>query len=174
MPITLKDLWPTSAGDPWHQGVRALREANYIHPTDSNLVTRYRQAGFVIIGRTNTAELGLAATTEPLATGPTRNPWNLDFGAGGSSGGAAASVAAGMTAVANASDGGGSIRIPAAHNGLVGLKPSRGRVSMGPMQDEWGNSVQHVVCHSLRDAAAILDATAQTIYGRWGRRSSAR
>ncbi len=159
VPITLKDLWPSSAGDPWHLGVKALRDANYCHTEDSNLVKRYRQAGFVIVGRTNTAELGLAATTEPLACGPTRNPWKLTHSAGGSSGGAAASVAAGMTSIANASDGGGSIRIPAAHNHLVGLKPSRGRMSMGPLQDEWSNSVQHVVCHTMRDAATVLDST---------------
>ena len=161
VPITLKDLWPSSAGDPFHQGVRGMLDADYRHPADSNLVQRYREAGFVIIGRTNTPEMGLSATTEPLSQGPTRNPWNTSRGPGGSSGGAAASVAAGMTAIANASDGGGSIRIPAAHCGLVGLKPSRGRISMGPMQDEWGNSVQHVVCHSVRDSAAVLDATAR-------------
>ncbi len=159
VPITLKDLWPASAGDPFCQGVVALKNAGFTQSADSNLVTRYRQAGFIIIGRTNTAELGLSATTEPVAFGPTRNPWDLNHAAGGSSGGAAASVAAGITAIANASDGGGSIRIPAAHNGLVGLKPSRGRLSMGPLQEEWNNSVQHVVCHTMRDAAASLDAT---------------
>lgn len=160
VPITLKDLWPASAGDPFHQGVAALAAIDHRQPDDSNLVKAYRRAGFVIIGRTNTSELGLAATTEPAAYGPTRNPFKPSHGAGGSSGGAAASVAAGMTAIANASDGGGSIRIPAAHNNLVGLKPSRGRVSMGPLQDEWTNSVQHVVCHSMRDTATVLDVTA--------------
>jgi amidase len=159
VPFLLKDLWPTSAGDPFHMGIKAFKEAGYVHPEDANLTKRYREAGFVIVGRTNTPELGLVATTEPLAYGPTHNPWNLGHGPGGSSGGAAAAVAAGMVPCANASDGGGSIRIPAAMCGLVGLKPSRGRGSMGPLRDEWGVSVQHVVSHSVRDTAAVLDAT---------------
>ncbi|MDH3705094.1 MAG: amidase family protein, partial [Acidimicrobiia bacterium] len=165
VPFLLKDLWPASAGDPYHLGVKALKEAGYTHPADANITTAYRDAGFVIVGRTNTPELGLVATTEPLAYGPTRNPWNTDHGSGGSSGGAAAAVAGGMLPAANASDGGGSIRIPAAMCGLVGLKPSRGRVSMGPLQDEWGNSVQHVVSHTVRDTAAIMDATAYPFPG---------
>jgi amidase len=160
VPFLLKDLWPTSAGDPFHCGVAGMKAAGYRHPTDANLVTRYRQAGLVLVGRTNTPELGLVATTEPLAYGPTHNPWDPSRGPGGSSGGAAAAVAAGMVPAANASDGGGSIRIPAAMCGLVGLKPSRGRVSMGPMQDEWGLSVQHVVCHTVRDCAGLLDVSA--------------
>ncbi len=159
VPFLLKDLWPTSAGDPFHMGIKAFKEAGYVHPEDANLTRRYREAGFVIVGRTNTPELGLVATTEPLAYGPTHNPWDLDHGPGGSSGGSAAAVAAGMVPCANASDGGGSIRIPAAMCGLVGLKPSRGRGSMGPLRDEWGVSVQHVVSHSVRDTAAVLDAT---------------
>lgn len=159
VPFLMKDLWPTSAGDPLHMGIQGLKDAGYVHPTDSNLTTRYREAGFVILGRTNTPELGLVATTEPLAHGPSRNPWNPDFGTGGSSGGAGAAVASGMVPAANASDGGGSIRIPAAMCGLVGLKPSRGRGSMGPLRDEWGVSVQHVVSHTVRDTAAILDVS---------------
>ena len=165
VPWLLKDLWPASAGDPFHMGVRGLKTAGHTAAVDANLTTAYRRAGFVICGRTNTPELGLAATTEPLAYGPTRNPWDPDRGAGGSSGGAAAAVAAGMVPAANASDGGGSIRIPAAMCGLVGLKPSRGRVSMGPLQDEWGTSVQHAVSHTVRDSAAILDATAYPFPG---------
>ncbi len=160
VPFLLKDLWPASAGDPMHLGNKALKAANYVHPTDSDLTRRYRDAGFVIIGRTNTPELGLVATTEPDSYGPSHNPWNTDHGTGGSSGGAAAAVAGGIVPAANASDGGGSIRIPAAMCGLVGLKPSRGRIPMGPMQDEWGLSVQHVVCHTMRDCATILDVTA--------------
>lgn len=160
VPFLLKDLWPASKGDPFHMGVQALKDANHIAQVDSVLTRRYGEAGFVLVGRTNTPELGLAATTEPRSYGPTRNPWNTDHGAGGSSGGAAAAVAAGMLPAANASDGGGSIRIPAAMCGLVGLKPSRGRMSMGPLQDEWGMSVQHVVSHSVRDTAAIMDVTA--------------
>jgi amidase len=165
VPMLIKDLWPTTAGDPFHCGVAGMKAAGYRHPTDANIVTAYRKAGFVLLGRTNTPELGLVATTEPTAYGPTRNPWDLTRGAGGSSGGAAAAVAAGMVPAANASDGGGSIRIPAAMCGLVGLKPSRGRISMGPMQDEWGVSVQHVVSHTVRDTAAILDATAYPFPG---------
>jgi amidase len=160
VPFLLKDLWPGSAGDPFHMGVKALRDAGHRAAVDANLTTRYREAGLVLLGRTNTPELGLLATTEPLAHGPTRNPFDLRRGPGGSSGGAAAAVAAGMVPVANASDGGGSIRIPAAMCGLVGLKPSRGRISMGPLQEEWGPSVQHVVSRTVRDSAALLDASA--------------
>ena len=160
VPILIKDLWAEEAGQPHHAGMKCLRDAGFTSDTDSHMVTRYKQAGFVIVGRTNTPELGLVATTEPHAYGPTRNPWDTDHSPGGSSGGAAAAVASGMVPAANASDGGGSIRIPAAMCGLVGLKPSRGRVSMGPNREEWGVSVQHVVCHTVRDAAAILDATA--------------
>ena len=159
VPFLLKDLWPTSAGDPFHMGIQGFKDAGYVHPEDANLTKRYREAGFVIVGRTNTPELGLVATTEPLAYGPTRNPWDPERGPGGSSGGAAAAVASGMVPCANASDGGGSIRIPAAMCNLVGLKPSRGRGSMGPIREEWGVSVQHVVSHSVRDTAAVLDAT---------------
>jgi amidase len=165
VPMLLKDLWPSSAGDPMTLGNRAMREAGYRHPTDANITRRYREAGFVIVGRTNTPELGLVATTEPLAFGPTRNPWDPTRGPGGSSGGAAAAVAAGMVPAANASDGGGSIRIPAAMCGLVGLKPSRGRISQGPMHDEWSVSTQHVVCRTVRDCAAILDVTARPFLG---------
>lgn len=165
VPFLLKDLWACEAGQPHHQGVQALRRAGATADQTSHLVTRYREAGFVSLGRTNTPELGAGATTEPLAYGPTRNPWDLDRGPGGSSGGSAAAVAAGIVPVANASDGGGSIRIPAAMCGLVGLKPSRGRMSMGPHMDEWGQSVQHVVCHTIRDSAAILDATAGPMPG---------
>ncbi len=160
VPMLLKDLWPCSEGDPFHQGVLGLKKAGHTASFDANITTAYRRAGFVLCGRTNSPEMGLAATTEPLSYGATRNPWDLSRSPGGSSGGAAAAVAAGMLPAANASDGGGSIRIPAAMCGLVGLKPSRGRISQGPHNDEWSNSVQHVVCHTVRDSAAILDVTA--------------
>lgn len=165
VPMLMKDLWPAEKGEPFHQGVQGLKNAGHIADVDANIVTAYKRAGFVMTGRTNTPEMGLSATTEPIAYGPTRNPWDLERGAGGSSGGAAAAVAAGMLPAANASDGGGSIRIPAAMCGLVGLKPSRGRISMGPQRDEWGTSVQHVVCHTVRDCAGILDATAPPFPG---------
>ena len=165
VPFILKDLWTSSADEPMHLGNKALKEINYISPVESDLARRYREAGFIVVGRSNTPEFGLVGTTEPESYGPSRNPWNTDYGTGGSSGGAAAAVAAGMVPSANASDGGGSIRIPAAMCGLVGLKPSRGRVPMGPMQEEWGLSIQHVVCHSMRDAAGILDATAISTMG---------
>jgi len=123
---------------------------------------RLRAAGLVAIGRTNTPEWGSTITTEPLAYGPTRNPWNLDHSTGGSSGGSAASVAAGIVAVGHANDGGGSIRIPASECGLVGLKPSRGRVSLAPDTGEsWmGSTIDGVVTRSVRDTAAMLDLLA--------------
>ena len=119
-----------------HLGNKALKEINYISPVESDLARRYREAGFIVVGRSNTPEFGLVGTTEPESYGPSRNPWNTDYGTGGSSGGAAAAVASGMVLSANASDG-GAIRIPAAMCGLVGLKPSR--VPMGPNQEEWGS-----------------------------------
>ena len=160
VPMLLKDLWPASAGDPVHLGMTVLRDAGYTHPTDGNQVVRLREAGFTFLGRTNTPELGLVATTEPLAYGPTRNPWNTAHGAGGSSGGSAAAVASGMVPVAGGGDGGGSIRIPSALCGLVGLKPSRGRVSNGTVEDESGLSVVHVLARTVRDTAALLDVQA--------------
>ena len=164
VPMLIKDLLAPSAGDPMTNGNRALREAGYRAPADGNLVRRYREAGFVIVGRTNTPELGLVATTEPAALGPCHNPWDTGRGPGGSSGGAAAAVASGMLPAAHASDGGGSIRIPAAMCGLVGLKPSRGRTSLGPY-DDWSVSVQHVVSCTVRDSAAILDASSAPFLG---------
>ena len=165
VPMLIKDLWAEEAGQPHHAGMKGLRDAGLVASRDNNLVIRYKEAGFINVGRTNTPELGLVATTEPAAYGPSRNPWNTDFGTGGSSGGSAAAVASGMVPAANASDGGGSIRIPAAMCGLVGLKPSRGRISMGPLKDEWGVSVQHVVCNTMRDCAGILDVTAIPFLG---------
>jgi amidase len=159
VPLLIKDLFADSAGDPQHDGMQALKDARWTATADTWLVARYRKAGFVIVGRTNTPELGLVPTTEPLAHGPTHNPWDLTRTPGGSSGGSAAAVAAGMVAVAHASDGGGSIRIPASMCGLVGLKPTRGRMSLGPFGDESGLSVQHAVTRTVRDTAAMLDAT---------------
>ncbi len=160
VPFLLKDLDGFSAGDPYHGGNRALAEAGYVAPVDSYLTGKFRAAGLVILGRTNTPEFGLMPTTEPLAKGPTRNPWNLGHSAGGSSGGSAASVAAGFVPMAHAGDGGGSIRIPAASCGLVGLKPTRGRHSLGPEAGEaWGGLVARMaLTRTVRDCAAILQA----------------
>jgi amidase len=160
VPFLLKDLGAHSAGDPYHVGMRGLRELGWVEPHDTHLAAKFRAAGFIFLGKTNTPELGLLPTTEPQSYGPTRNPWDVSRSSGGSSGGAAAAVAAGMVAVAHATDGGGSIRIPASHCGLVGLKPSRGRNSLGPDAGErWGGcSVENSVTHSVRDTAAILDA----------------
>jgi amidase len=157
VPLLIKDLYAESAGDPAHNGNRVLRDVGWTAQRDSWLVARLRAAGFAFLGRTNTPEFGLAPVTEPHAYGPCRNPWDLARSPGGSSGGSAAAVAAGMVAVAHASDGGGSIRIPASMCGLVGLKPSRGRTTLGPDGDESGLSVQHVVARSVRDTAALLD-----------------
>jgi amidase len=159
VPFVLKDLVSTSEGDPNHNGMRLLREVGFVGPIDTVFVARLRAAGFVFVGRTNTPELGLAATTEPLAYGPSRNPWNPAHSTGGSSGGSAAAVAARMVPVAGASDGGGSIRIPASECGIVGLKPSRGRISFAPVAGEFwhGLATEGVVSRSVRDSAALLD-----------------
>jgi amidase len=167
VPFLLKDLDVFSAGDPFHAGMRCLRDRRWVAPHDSYLVEKFRAAGFVIVGKTNTPELGLNVTTEPEAYGPSRNPWNPAHSTGGSSGGSAAAVAAGMVSAAHASDGGGSIRIPASECGLVGLKPSRGRVSLGPEHGEYwhGLVISHAVTRSVRDTAAILDAVAGPMPG---------
>lgn len=162
VPFVLKDLDGTAAGMPYHGGTRFLKEHGYVAPADSELTTRFREAGLVVIGRTNTPELGLVPTTEPEAYGPSRNPWDLGRSTGGSSGGSAAAVAAGIVPMGHAGDGGGSIRIPAAHCGLVGLKPSRGRITVGPeVGESWGGLVARLaVTRSVRDTAALLDAVA--------------
>jgi amidase len=158
VPFLLKDLGAPMAGETMSNGNRAMREARPIFSHDSTLVSRFRDAGLVTLGRTNSPELGSLPVTEPLAWGATRNPWDIDHTPGGSSGGAAAAVAAGMVPIAHASDGGGSIRIPAACCGLVGLKPSQGRITMGPDVDESGLGVHLCVSRSVRDTARLLDA----------------
>ena len=133
---------------------------------DSALVAAYRRAGLVLLGKTNTPEFGMAATTEPVANGPTLNPWDLKRTCGGSSGGSAAAVGARVVPAAHASDGGGSIRIPASCCGLFGLKPSRGRVSASPLGDSWGGfAVNHAVTRSVRDSAVLLDISCQPVAG---------
>ena len=159
VPFTLKDLWAMSEGDRFTNGIPALARADYRAPADTTLVARYRAAGLIFVGRTNTPELGILPTTEPMHFGPTRNPWNTDHSPGGSSGGSGAAVASGMVPASHASDGGGSIRIPASACGLVGLKVSQGRISLGPFRSEAALGVEHVVTHTVRDSAALLDAT---------------
>lgn len=160
VPFLLKDLSCHSAGDPFHEGMRFLKERGWTESDDTALAARFRAAGLVVLGKTNTPELGILPTTEPAAYGPTRNPWDTSRSTGGSSGGSAAAVAAGLVPVAHANDGGGSIRIPASECGLVGLKPTRGRVSSAPEFGDvmGGLTCEHVVTRSVRDSAAILDA----------------
>lgn len=165
VPYLVKDLGPGGQldGAPLHRGNQALRDAGFVYRGgDSAVVRRVRDAGFAIVGKTNTPELGFSVTTEPVAYGPTRNPWDPTRTPAGSSGGSAAAVAAGLVPVAGASDGGGSIRMPASACGLVGLKVSRGRVSAGPHAGPYGggNSVEHCVTTSVRDTAAMLDVLA--------------
>jgi amidase len=159
VPMLLKDLGCHVAGETTHYGTSYLRDADLRWPTDSYLARSFRAAGFVFLGRTNVPEFGTTITTEPLANAPARNPWNPAHSTGGSSGGSAAAVAAGMVPIAHASDGGGSIRIPSSECGLVGLKPTRARVSHGPEVGEtWaGATTDGVVTRTVRDAAAVLD-----------------
>ena len=159
VPWLLKDLNTYLEGTVTANGSRLYRDA--VAPVTSELVRRIEAAGFVVFGKTASPEFGQTATTENKLTGATRNPWDPARIAGGSSGGASAAVAAGVIPAAHATDGGGSIRIPAACCGLFGLKPSRGRVPMGPLRTEgWGGlSVHHAVSWTVRDSAAILDCT---------------
>jgi len=159
VPFLLKDLCAHLEGTVLSRGCGALKDFRSTH--DSELVKRYIAAGVLIMGKTNTPEFGLMGITEPLAFGATRNPWDLSRTPGGSSGGSAAAVAAGIVPMASASDGGGSIRIPASCCGLFGLKPGRGRTPSGPSEAcGWdGASAQHVLTRSVRDSAAMLDAS---------------
>jgi amidase len=159
VPVLFKDLLCSVEGDPIHEGMQFLKNADWHADHTDALAQRYLDAGFVCVGRTNAPELGIVPTTEPEAYGPTHNPWDTTRTPGGSSGGSAAAVASGMVAVAHANDGGGSIRIPASCCGLVGLKPSRGRTSLGPdytaIDDMLG--VELCVSRSVRDTAGVLD-----------------
>jgi amidase len=169
VPIVVKDLDGMLAGAPYHAGNKLLKELNYIAPETSFLFQKLIDAGFVIVGKTNTPEFGLMPTTEPEAYGPAHNPWNPKHSPGGSSGGTAAAVASGMVPLGHAGDGGGSIRIPGSMCGLFGLKPSRGRISLGPEEAEsWAGLVmRHVLTHSVRDSAAVLDALQGYMTGDW-------
>jgi amidase len=160
VPVVFKDLGCAVEGDPYHEGLGIAKRLGFRATHTDELARRYLEAGFVCIGRTNTPEQGLVPTTEPYAYGPTRNPWNTECTTGGSSGGSAAAVASGMVPLGHANDGGGSIRIPASACGLVGLKPSRGRVSGAPFGDPLSSmlTVDLCVSRSVRDTAAVLDA----------------
>lgn len=159
VPFVFKDLGAGLAGQPFHMGNRLLKEKGFTVPFDTHLGSRFRDAGLVTIGRANTPEFGILPTTEPVAYGPTKNPWDTTRSTGGSSGGSAAAVAAGIVPMAHASDGGGSIRIPASANGLLGLKASRGRVSQAPLDGDTmsGLTTELVVSKSVRDTARMLD-----------------
>jgi amidase len=157
VPILFKDLGCTVTGEPAAFGVGPMKDLAW--PVTSYLAEQFRAAGFVTLGRTNVPELGTTVTTEPRSFPPARNPWDTTRSTGGSSGGSSAAVAAGLVAVAHANDGGGSIRIPASECGLVGLKPTRGRVSQGPLVGEaWAGGVADgAITRTVRDAAAVLD-----------------
>jgi amidase len=165
VPFLVKDLAAELEGTPMREGSRFLE--GYISSADQELVTRYRRAGLVIVGKTNTPELGILPTTEPHAFGPTRNPWDVSRTPGGSSGGSAAAVAAGLVAAAHGNDGGGSIRIPASCCGVFGLKPTRGRNTLAPAYGDLyhGLVAEHVLTRSVRDSAALLDASAGPMPG---------
>ncbi len=158
VPLLLKDLVAACTEMPLTMGCKAY--SDYMPDHDSELVKRFKKAGTIMLGKTNTPEFGLLGITEPDLHGPTRNPWNIEHTPGGSSGGSAAAVAAGMVPMASGGDGGGSLRIPAAYCGLFGFKPTRGRVPAGPDYGEkWqGAVVEHVISRSVRDSAAMLDA----------------
>jgi len=160
IPFLMKDILMAYAGAPLTNGSRFFKD--FVPDHDSELVTRFKAAGIIVVGKTNTPEFGLVPITEPELFGPTNNPWNLARTPGGSSGGSAAAVAARMVPLAHASDGGGSIRIPASCCGVFGLKPTRGRNPIGPdFGEAWrGLTCDHVLTRSVRDSAAMLDATA--------------
>ncbi|MDX1942666.1 MAG: amidase family protein [Saprospiraceae bacterium] len=157
VPFLIKDIGIHIKNEPLTRGCKAWK--GYKSSEDSLIVEKYRQGGLTFLGRSNSPEFGLTPYTEPQFYGPACNPWNTNKTAGGSSGGSAAAVAAGITPIATASDGGGSIRIPAANCGLFGIKPSRGRVSLGNTLGEWwsGAVVEGCVSRSVRDSAAFLD-----------------
>ena len=161
VPFLVKDLHQGYAGVPTSAGNKALKRASLGPSVHAEITRRWLQTGVVIFGRTNTPEFGAKGITEPEAWGATSNPWNLAHSPGGSSGGSAAAVAGGMVPMAGASDGGGSIRIPASAAGLFGLKPGRGRIPWGPDQTEMmhGAATNHVISRSVRDSALMLDLT---------------
>ena len=160
VPFLLKDVLAEYAGVRFTEGTAFLRD--YVSEEDSELVARYKRAGLLIVGKTNTPELAIGVTTEPRLFGPTRNPWDTTRTPGGSSGGSAAAVATRMTPMAHGNDAGGSIRVPASCCGVFGLKPTRGRNPLGPHYGDLcsGLVAEHALTRSVRDSAALLDATA--------------
>lgn len=165
VPFLLKNIGSMWKGTPLTAGLGYLKD--FVCDSDSEMSCRMRASGLAVVGRSNTPEYGWCITTEPKLYGPTINPWNPNVTAGGSSGGSAAAVAARIVPLAEASDGGGSIRVPASCCGVVGLKPSRGRITYGPdAVDLWFGSI-YALCHSrsVRDTATFLDATAGTMLG---------
>ncbi len=165
VPFLLKDIMGFCSGLRTTMGTQLLQY--YVTDYDAELVKRYKAAGLVILGKTNVPEFGIVPTTESRLHGPCRNPWNVDYSAGGSSGGSAAAVASGMVAAAHGNDGGGSIRIPASCCGIFGLKPTRARTPVGPDFGDVmvGLVVEHALTRSVRDSAALLDATAGPALG---------
>jgi len=163
VPIAIKDFAPV-AGVPCTYGIHLLKKR--IAPEDAGLVTRIRQAGFTILGKTATSEIGTSPYPESRGFPPTRNPWNLSYTSGGSSGGSAAAVAAGLCAIAQGGDAGGSVRIPAACCGLVGIKASRGRISSAPLGEKLGGfGVEGSIARTVADAAALLDVMSGYVLG---------
>ena len=162
VPLLLKDLGCLEEGQAEHQGSLTLKLYGQKADHDCSIVRRLKAAGFIVLGRTNVPEFGVVSDSRNEAYGATLNPWNRRHTSGGSSGGSAAAVAAGMVAVAHGNDGGGSIRIPASHSGLVGLKPSRGRVSHAPDAGDpmFGHVSSGVLTRSVRDTARLLDVLA--------------
>jgi amidase len=165
VPFVIKDSGPFARGVPFALGSRAIRGA--VALVDHELMVRFREAGLVALGQSTAPELGLSFSTEPLRSGPTRNPWALGRGVGGSSGGSAALVAAGAVPIAHGNDGGGSIRVPASCCGLVGLKPSRGRTPSGPLAGEagFGLITEFALTRTVRDTAHLLDAVGAPVVG---------
>ncbi|MFE3291042.1 amidase [Rhodococcus sp. NPDC059234] len=165
VPLVVKDSGPFARGVPFTLGSRALRGA--VAGVDHEMMSRFRTAGLVTLGQSTAPEFGLSFATETARYGPTRNPWALDRGVGGSSGGSAALVAAGAVPLAHGNDGAGSLRVPASCCGLVGLKPSRGRTPSGPLAGEvgFGQVYEFGLTRTVRDAAHLLDAVSGPVVG---------
>ncbi len=159
VPLLVKDLLLEIEGEPMTGSCLLLKD--YISQENSELMNRYEAAGFNVLGKTNTPELGIMGVTESKFRGPCRNPWNTEYTSGGSSGGSGAAVASGMVPIAHGNDGGGSIRIPGSCNGVIGLKPTRQRMPIAPKSSEswYGLVVEHVLTRTVRDSAALLDLT---------------